>query len=777
MGVGTAYHTGCCAWFTLGHGILNEIFYPTIDTPNTRDLELLITDGRTFCHEEKRDLEHKVEMPFPGALFYRLTNTDPKGRYRLVKEVLTDPHRSVVLTRVTLKVLKPAWRGRLKIYALMAPHVAGQGAENIGKWCELSTGDLLHAQRADTHLVFGCSLGFSRRSVGYVGASDGWRDLRNFKMDWEFREAGPGNIALMGEVNLGAHSEFTLGVGFGGTDTSAVTALLQSFAISFSEHRSTFVEQWQRSAGKGLRPAQTPNRLARVSRMLLLAHEDKTFQGAMVASLSTPWGERRGDDAKGGYHIVWTRDLVQSATALLAAGQKATALRALIWLAAVQTEDGGVPQNSWTNGNAFQKSIQLDETAELLLLATRLKSAGALEEFDPWKVVQKSASYLIKAGPVTPQERWEQNSGYSPSTLAAVIAGLMGATEFAHDSKENRARDFILSYAEWLNAYVEQWTVTQAGRVCPGTSRHYIFITPADAGAAELAPNADHAEIDLPNHSGRWPARDIVSADFLQLVRVGIRDPHDLLIVDSLKVVDHALRQKLVVGFGWRRYSHDGYGQKKSGEPYDGSGVGRCWPLLTGERGHYAIACGQDARPYLRMIEAAADDGFLLPEQVWDERKSRDQSCRLGAPSGSAMPLCWSHAEYLTLTRSQRDRRVFGRIDSAHQRFARAGAQAGFSHEFWSLRYRRKIIRAGKWLRVVSERPATIAWSQNLHERRRELPLVESGLENLWYADLPTRSLPAGTMVEFRFEGLSGWEGISFHVEIGADPGTSSDRA
>jgi hypothetical protein len=87
-GVGTAYHTSCRLWFTLSHGIVNEIYYPRVDQRNTRDFQFLISDGETFCHEEKRDLNHQVDYPEQDGPFYRLTNSEPGGRYRLVKHVL-----------------------------------------------------------------------------------------------------------------------------------------------------------------------------------------------------------------------------------------------------------------------------------------------------------------------------------------------------------------------------------------------------------------------------------------------------------------------------------------------------------------------------------------------------------------------------------------------------------------------------------------------------------------------------------------------------------------
>ena len=176
-GVGTAYHTSCRVWFTLSHGIVNEIYYPYVDKPNTRDFQFLISDGETFCQEEKRDLNHEIEYPERDCLFYRLTNSDPGGRYRLVKHVLTDPHGSVLLVQTKLEVFDESLRGKLHLYALLAPHLGGFGTGNSG-WCsEIGDNKLLHAQRQSVHLVMACSTGFLRRSVGYVGFSDGWQDV------------------------------------------------------------------------------------------------------------------------------------------------------------------------------------------------------------------------------------------------------------------------------------------------------------------------------------------------------------------------------------------------------------------------------------------------------------------------------------------------------------------------------------------------------------------------------------------------------------------------
>src|SRR5215831_6614339 len=373
-GVGTAYHTSCRLWFTLSHGIVDEIYYPHVDQPNTRDLQFLITDGETFCHEEKRDLDHLIEYPERDCVLYRLTNSEPKGRYRLIKEVLADPHRSALLLHTKVQVQDPSLRGRLRLYVLLAPHIARYGAGNSGCRSDIGATQLLHAQRESVHLVMACSPGFSKRSVGYVGASDGWQDLMsNFKMDWEFHRAEMGNIALTGEIIVPDNGEFTVAVSCGSSYQSTAARLLQSLAEPFESHRERYVRQWQRAVVNPKfdfsKDTGDEGGIYRLSRCVLLAHEDKTFQGALVASLSIPGGETKGDNDLGGYHLVWTRDLVQSATALLATGQTATPLRALIWLAAIQRRDGSFPQNTWINGTAHWKGLQLDEVAAPMLLA------------------------------------------------------------------------------------------------------------------------------------------------------------------------------------------------------------------------------------------------------------------------------------------------------------------------------------------------------------------------------------------------------------------------
>jgi glucoamylase len=770
-GVGTAYHTSCRVWFTLSHGIVNEIYYPHIDQPNTRDFEFLISDGETFCHEEKRDLDHLVEYPERDCVFYRLTNSEPSGRYRLVKYVLTDPHRSVLLVHTKVEVLDESLRGKLRLYALLAPHVAGRGAGNSA-WCsEIGAIKLMHAEREDVHLVVACSSGFSRRSVGYVGFSDGWQDvMHDFKMDWEFRTAERGNVALTGEIDLPGSGEFTIAIAFGGSYQSTAIKLFQSLADSFELHRQAYVRQWQRAV---VNPnfdfsgdTSDNGGMYRLSRCVLLAHEDKVFQGALVASLSIPWGETKDDNDLGGYHLVWTRDLVQSATALLATGQTGTPLRALIWLAAIQRADGTFPQNSWIDGAAYWSGLQLDQVALPILLAWRLHKHDALGLFNPRVMIVRAASHLILQGPVTAQERWEENAGFSPSTLAVVVTALVCAAEWAKEYGKTDVVDFIFAYADWVTAHLEEWMVTTQGELVEGFPCHYIRINPTDPSAPDPHADPNTTMIQLANGGGFHPARNIVGGDFLHLVRFGIRDPNDPIVRDSIEVIDRVLKHALPEGPGWRRYNHDGYGQKDDGSAYDGTGVGRCWPILTGERGHYELAGGRDPKPFIASMENFANQGGMITEQLWDGADLPDGRMKRGCPTGAAMPLCWSHAEYISLVRSRHDGVCFARVEAAFQRYVSNPVPSRY--EIWSLRHPLRRVPRGKILRIILAAPARIVWSTNDWMRAEQLNTTHEGELNLWFADFPTAELPQGSVLAFTFfwERDQRWENRNWQVNI-----------
>jgi glucoamylase len=771
-GVGTAYAASSQIWFTLWNGIVTEVYYPTVDRPQLRDLQYLITDGKTFFHEEKRHLKSKFERLSDHALGYRCTNSDPDGRYAVVKEIITDPHLACVLQRTKVTGDK-SFVSKLRLYALCAPHLEVGGWGNNGYVAELSGRKILMAQKQGTWLALAATVPFSRVSCGYVGRSDGWTDLAgNFQMDWEFDHASDGNVALTGELDVSAHREFTLGLAFGDTQHHAIATLVQALGTPFEEHHKRYTEQWDRTAAH-----QSPlekfssdkGNLYHSSFSLLLAHEDKSYPGALIASLSIPWGEARGDKDQGGYHLVWTRDMVNSASALLASGETATPLRALIYLAVSQQEDGGFSQNFWVNGNPYWRGIQLDEVAFPILLALRLSQQNALQDFDPYPMVLKAASYLLQHGPVTEQERWEEASGYSPSTLASNIAALIGAAYFCRQRGNKAAAEFAEQYSDFLESHVDAWTVTTEGTLVPDVRRHYIRILPDDVDNSTPAEDPNSGVLKIanlaPGTNNLFPAKEIVDPGFLELVRYGIRKPLDPLIVDSLKVVDAVLKVNTPIGPVWHRYNHDGYGQRENGGPYVGWGKGRAWPLLTGERAHFELAAGQDIKPFIRAIERFASATGLLPEQVWDEPDKPEKYMFLGRPTGSAMPLMWAHAEYIKLLRSASDGRVFDLIPDVAHRYL-GDRKSCQSFEIWKPNRQVRVVKRGYTLRVQIPASFRLHWTGDEWRTVNDKASAPTtfGVE---FVDIPiTPAQQAPIRFTLFWPECNSWEGRDYLVEV-----------
>lgn len=770
-GVGTAYSTSSRVWFTLSHGILNEIYFPTIDHPQTRDMQFLITDGKSFFHEERRDLDHEIEGIEPGVLGYRVTSSDREHRYRLVKEIISDPHQSCVMIHACLEG-DAEFLKTLRVYAFLAPHLEMAGYGNSASRVKASGKNVLVAWKPSRFLAMGSDRGFNKTSCGYVGRSDGWQDLHNdYRLDWEFDQVEDGNIAVIGEVVMSLDRRFTIGIAFGDSLHGALTVLEQSLAIPFEEHREKFVAQWHRACSR-MRKLETAahdkGALYRTSRNLLLAHEDKTFAGALIASASIPWGNIKGDEDVGGYHLVWTRDMVNSALALLACDDRATPLRALVYLACSQQSDGGFAQNFWIDGTPFRRGIQLDEVAFPVLLAWHLWKQGALKDFDPYPMVRSAAAYLIGHGPATQQERWEENSGYSPSTLAVSVAALICAADFAAAKGKQEDAKFVTDYADFLESHIESWTVTSDGALVPGIKRHYIRIHPTAIG--DPSPNED-PNLGLltilnrpPGLPWQLPAKDVVDCGFLELARYGVRKPGDPLVEDSLQVVDAVLKVSTPFGPCWRRYNHDGYGTNADGRPFENWGHGRAWPLLTGERAHYELAAGRDVRELIRSMEQFAFKGGMLPEQVWDSPDLASAGMYCGQPAGSAMPLMWAHAEYVKLLRSVADGRVFDLIPIVAERYWQAKGRKDL--EIWTPIRQVKAITHGALLRIQAPEPFRLHWTNDGWTSVREATSTSTGLE-IEFTDIPiSRAQHAPVQFTFFWPVRNQWEGRNYDVAV-----------
>jgi len=781
--VGTAYSTSSRLWYTLANGVVTECYYQTIDSPQLRDLQYLVSDGETFFHDERRNMRSEIECLGTVGLGFKITNYDREGRYSIEKQIIGDPHLNCLLVHTRFNVM-PEWQGRLHLYVLCAPHLQIGGWHNNAVVLHKRGRQALMAYREDKFLTLAATAHFERLSCGYVGVNDGWTDLSNhLTMEYAYDSALDGNVALTAEIDLSRGTEFTLGIGFGHTAHNAATTLAESLSIPFDASLKNFIDQWQRTSKRLALLDKIQHRdsmLFTRSVNLLLAHEDKIYPGAMIASMSIPWGEDKSDDDLGGYHLVWTRDMVNSATALLAVGDTATPLRALIYLAITQREDGGFYQNFWIDGDPYWTGVQLDEVSFPIILAWRLWKANALGNFDPYITVLRACGYLIRKGPATPQERWEEAGGYSPSTLASNIAALICAAEFLESRDEKPSAEFVRSYADFLESHVEKWTVTNSGTLVPGIMRHYIRINPAisrDGATGDEDPDSGVLVLanQRPGDRVAYPAKEIVDAGFLELVRFGVRMAGDPLIEDSLKVVDAVLKVDTPKGPCWKRYNHDAYGQRDDGSSFLGWGVGRPWPLLTGERATYELAAGRDIDAFLLAIENFTTGIGLIPEQIWDGPDMPTKYLCFGGPTGAANPLMWAHSEYVKLLRSVVDNRVFDLIEPVAQRYRNEHPRPVI--EVWKINRQVRRVPAGGLLRVQASSQFVLHWSIDGWKTVQDTPSTATvvGVE---FADIQLSAAQAGPLVFTFFWPLDdNWQGVDYHVEVThAVKTTSSSR-
>jgi glucoamylase len=774
-GVGTALNRMSKVWFTISHGILNEIYYPRVDMPCTRDFGLIVTNGSDYFSEEKRHCKFEIEPFEHGVPAFRLINIAIDGRYRIEKEILADPYRDVVLQKVKFVPLA----GKLenyRLYALLAPHLGSVGTNNTGWTGEYKGAPMLFADNpAGYALALAGSAGWLSTSVGFTGFSDGWQDLsRNFQLTQRYTRAENGNVALAGEIDLAVSGgEFVVALGFGGIWAEAAQQVRSSLLEDYPSLRRDFVSQWaawQKTLASLDRPVD--HDLYRASTAMLRAHESKDFVGGVIASLSIPWGFNKGDEDLGGYHLVWPRDLVETAGGFLAAGAVGDALRVLRYLESTQEADGSWPQNMWLDGRAYWGGLQMDEAAFPILLIDLLrreapKALGDLKRW--WPMVHRAASFVACNGPVTQQDRWEEDAGYSPFTLAVEIAGLLAAADVADVVGQKESAAYLRELSDTWNENIERWTYSTNGGLSRqiGVEGYYVRIAPP---MTECAASPTQGFVPIKNRpiGENWEAAShIVSPDALALVRFGLRGPDDPRILNTIKVIDALLKVKLPQGPCWYRYNDDGYGEHADGAPFDGTGIGRPWPLLAGERAHYELAAGNaaGAQELLRSVEHSTNGSRLLPEQVWDSPDITGRELFLGKPSGSACPLVWAHSEYIKLVRSLKDGEIFDQPAQTVKRYQVEKRRADFCE--WRYNNKCRTSPAGKNLRVALLAPALVHWSDDNWQTKYDTNTRNTGL-GIHAADLATSALAAGRTVVFTFYWLDRqrWEGTDFSIAV-----------
>ncbi len=644
-GFGTARSRGSNVWFTLQGGRTSEVFYPDLSTPSVRSLDLVVTDrAGSFVDRPATDMVTTVSRPDPRSLRFTQVHEARSGRYRLVEEHVTDPRRDAYVVRVRLVSLDG---GAYRVRVHYDPALDNSGMDDRGR----RSGRALLATdgRVSTALV----------------ARPGLRDLRPGRDEpHNLRQAA----TIRGLNGRAGHRTATLTLGFGAQPARALRVADRARRAGWQRSATAYDRGWRRYVGS-LRAVPASASAVRAeylaSVLVVAAAEDKQNPGALVASPSAPWAW--GNEIKDlsspsdAYHLVWSRDAYEFGTALWAAGDERAARRIVDWLFEVQQKpDGSFPQNSDVSGTPAWEELQLDEVALPIVLARLVGRTGPRT----YRGVKRAADFLAgfkdeesgRRAPFSPQERWENQSGYSPNSIAAQVAGLVSAADIARRNDDRRSARRWLRLADRWERRLQSWTVTTNGPL--SAAAYYLRITKdgdPDAGTTYGIGDGGPSAVDQ---------RRVVDPSFLTLVRWGIEAPDDPTVLNSLAVVDQELRVETPNGPFWHRFSFDGYGETLTGGEWRTSEddtfetLGRAWPLLTGERGEYAVAAGQDGTPYLAAMAAAAGPSGMIAEQVWDGRAPTGQGCcPAGENTRAATPLTWSHAGLVRLAWTiQRDR-------------------------------------------------------------------------------------------------------------------------
>ncbi len=797
--IGTAANTASNVWFTGYNGIIGEVFYPTADTPNTTDLQFLIGDsGHTWVDEEKVATTAAVHLYDNHALAWVVTNTATSGKYRISKTVHTDPTRNSLIEQVTFTALSGTLSNYL-LYVLYNPAMHNAGDVNFSS-TQVANGTTMlvttdssgsYASALAASIPFAPSL----TSSGFVGLNDGWTDLKgtsncgsaacpDFTMSYTYNSAASGNTAQTGQLDLsngGAINDqtatsitfdlvlsFGTGSGAAASSASAEQTLAGTLSDNFPAMLSTYVSQWHTfDNALTAPPAVGPTTAVQQARQqeyylaanVLSASQDKQ-SGAFVAGLGTPWGATNSD-GDNGYHLVWERDMYEFSSALIVAGDTADPKRALAWAFNTQQPqqpDGHFAQNAFVSGAAFWTNIQMDEQAFPIMLAWKL---GVTDNATYQNHIKLVANFILNNGPFTPEERWEENPGYSPSTIAAEIAGLVCAADIARINGDTISQTLYDNAADYWQAMVQNWTFTNTGTL---GNKYYFERIDQDSNPNDTVP-----EIKIANQGGSYPETSVVDAGFLELVRHGAFPANSPYVTLSLPVVDSTIEQTINGNQYWYRYNHDGYGERSDGSDFQSYGVGRLWPIFSGERGLYAVASGNSAEPYLTAMLASANSSGMIPEQIWDNGAPAGYTP--GTPTKSMNPLNWAMGEFITLLFSASTKTIADLPAVVSSRYVTGAYQP---HAGQSVDYNPGQLAAGKPLTIyyagalASGSQMFIHWGENDFQNVPADQVMVKRADGFWQTTIAVPN-DAG-QINFAFnDGSGNWDnnnGQNWNVAI-----------
>jgi glucoamylase len=711
--VGTAANKTSKVWYTVAGGVLSDVYEPVIDNTNVETMQFVVTDGSTFTELQARDTTYEVATDRSG-MTCTITSTGRSGRYRLTTTYVTDPDRDAVVVHTRLH--PPGLRLYVRLDAGVNGNGGGgpaNGGADDGVVDEATGAPVISDEHTETsapardyavptHLALRAERRLPQASVGYAGTpGDGAAQLDAARTLTPYTAAPDGNVVATARLPIDARGEVTFALGFGRTRAAALRVAGEAADRPFGVTRARYEAGWAAYDAGLRRPPGAQADLYRLSANVLKASEDKTFPGAVVASLASPWGQAvPAGDLVGGkavyfgsYREVFSRDLYEAFTGFLAAGDVATARATVRFLLErQQLPDGRLPRNSLLNGALAPDSggDQLDETAYPILMAYQAGGGGG---GGGWGGVRAAADFLVSHGPAFGVERWEEQSGCSPSTIAAEIAGLVAAGEIAARQGDHARARVYRATADHFARSVKGWTVTTTG---PYASRYFLRLSRAGDPDAAVSYN-------LGNGGPSEDQRRVVDAGFLELTRLGILPPGDPDVLASLPVVDRVLRRTTANGPGWYRYgsdtegTEDGYGDcyepdptscAPSGRPWPAgnTGSGHVWPVLAGERAEQALQTG-DRAAAAELVEAMrgmSSGTGLVPEQAWEDPDlpaspygtdpaTASIGFREGEPAGSASPLTWAQAQALRLVLSLGDTRPVEQPDAVRRRYVAHG--------------------------------------------------------------------------------------------------------
>lgn len=764
-GVGTSINKSSKIHFTLSHGILNEIYYPGLDTAQIRDMELLIMKGDSFF-EEKRATTHRLETFRQGVPCYVITNTGPEDTFKLEKTVFVDGENDTLVQHVEFS--RKSKDTDFKIYSLISPHIDNGGSMNSA-WIDTYKGKKFQfASKSGMYAALYSPNAQGPMSCGFSGYSDGWQDLKNNRrMTYQFSRASHGNVAMTAEIEPDHNGFFNIYLAFGHSKEEAAMKALRSSFIPWEKSMKDYNEGWisYRKRNSKNKLLKLNHKLEDISMLVLKSHISKEpLSGGIIASLSIPWGVNKTDDDLGGYHLIWGRDMVEAAQALLILGDISGATEALRFLQGTQEEDGHWPQNMWLEGFPYWKGLQMDETAFPILLLHDLWKRGHIELKQFREMLTKACDFIISNGPVTDQDRWEEDGGYSAFTISVEITALNKASEMFDSLGMVEESDLAQNMGDIYAKNIDRWVYREHTDLASkyDVNGHYVRISLSEQESTQYIPIKNR-----PWSSTMVRVEDVVSTGSLSLVRFGIKDAHDPKILNTVKIIDGELMTETPSGSVWHRYSKDGYGEHEDGSPFNGTGKGRGWPLLSGERANYEI-CGDNMDRALGLsnaMEAFANEGGMIPEQVWDDQDIPSRGLYMGRPAGSAMPLVWAHAEYIKTAWALENGRPYDQDQRILERYVKKGFVS--RKAFWSFRNKSACARDADSIIFILQADAFIRVTGDNWKTMEDVNTTRS-MDDLFIIDLDVSGKKTGEKIEFTFfwKDSERWEGNNFTIEF-----------